>query len=99
MTAERCADCVHLWVCSLPASVDTEICCPGFLHRDKCKEITYAKWIVPDEHYPDTCSNCLFEFVWDGDEGYKPNYCPNCGALMILGELDTKLIVEEKSNV
>lgn len=44
--------------------------------------VVHAHWIVPDENYPDTCSNCLFEFVWDGDEGYHPKRCPNCGAHM-----------------
>ena len=88
MSSESCANCIHLWVCSLPISSDPLERCPGFLDKDKCKEITYAKWIVPDEHYHDTCSNCLFEFVCDDDEDYHPNFCPNCGALMILGEFD-----------
>lgn len=43
---------------------------------------THAKWIIPDDHYPDTCSNCLFEFVWDGEEDYRPKFCPECGAVM-----------------
>lgn len=48
----------------------------------EAKPIVHAKWLVPDEHYPDTCSNCNFEFVWDGDENYHPKYCPDCGAQM-----------------
>ena len=88
MTSGSCVKCVHEWVCSLPASSDANIKCHGFLHKDKCKEIIYAKWIVPDDHYPDTCSNCLFEFVWDGNEEYHPNYCPNCGADMREGKRD-----------
>jgi hypothetical protein len=87
MADTRCADCLHLWVCGLQ---DTKQPCNRFLDKDKCKEITYARWIVPDEHYPDTCSNCLFEFVCDSDPEYHPQYCPNCGAFMILGELDAK---------
>lgn len=42
-----------------------------------------AEWIVPDENYPDTCSNCMFEFVFDGDDNYVPKYCPECGRKMI----------------
>lgn len=41
-----------------------------------------AEWLVLDEHYPDTCSNCRFEFVWDGEGVYLPKYCPECGAAM-----------------
>lgn len=44
--------------------------------------IKYATWLVPDAHYPDTCSNCKFEFVWDDDEDYLPKFCPECGARM-----------------
>lgn len=91
MSKESCVNCLHLWVCGLPASSDPLARCPGFLDKDKCKEITYARWIVPDDNYPDTCSNCRFEYVHYNDEvDYKPNYCPNCGALMILGDLDVK---------
>lgn len=50
--------------------------------RDYGILVPHARWIVPDEHYPDTCSNCKFEFVWDGDEEYHPRFCPNCGADM-----------------
>lgn len=46
-------------------------------------EVKYAEWLVPDEHYPDTCSNCRFEFVWDGEECYIPKFCPECGAKMM----------------
>lgn len=48
----------------------------------EAEPVRYAEWITPDEHYPDTCSSCLFEFVWDGDEKYKPKFCPDCGAKM-----------------
>ena len=41
----------------------------------------YAEWLVPDENYPDTCSNCKFEFVYE-DEEYLPKFCPECGARM-----------------
>lgn len=44
--------------------------------------VVHARWIVPDDNYPDTCSNCLFEFVWDGDDDYHPKRCPHCGAHM-----------------
>ena len=44
--------------------------------------VRYAEWLVPDEHYPDTCSSCKFEFVWDGDDDYLPKFCPECGAAM-----------------
>jgi hypothetical protein len=92
MVTEKCTNCIHEWVCSLPASSDTAEPCPGFLDKYKRKEIIYARWLVPDEHSTDTCSNCLFEFVWDGDPEYHPAYCPNCGALMWLGDLDVKQI-------
>lgn len=49
----------------------------------KVKEIIQAEWLVPDEYYPDTCSNCRFEFAWDGDEDYIPKFCPECGAGMV----------------
>ena len=89
MNYESCTNCIHFWVCGLPSSYSGKsIKCPGFLDKDKCKEIIYAKWIVPDDNYPYTCSNCLFEFVWDGEEDYRPKFCPHCGALMILGEFD-----------
>ena len=42
----------------------------------------YAEWLVPDEYYPDTCSNCKFEFVRDYEEDYIPKFCPECGACM-----------------
>ena len=83
MANESCVNCLHEQVCSLPASATLVISCPYFLDRDKYKEIIHARWLIPDKHYPDTCSNCLFEFVWDSDEGYHPNYCPQCGALMV----------------
>ena len=41
-----------------------------------------AKWIIPDDNYPLTCSNCLFEFVTDIDDDYQPKFCPECGARM-----------------
>lgn len=44
--------------------------------------VVQAQWLVPDEHYPNTCSSCKFEFVWDGDDGYLPKFCPECGAKM-----------------
>lgn len=40
-----------------------------------------AEWIVPDKYYPDTCSNCMFEFA--SDEDYLPKYCPECGYKMV----------------
>ena len=40
-----------------------------------------AEWLVPDENYPDTCSNCKFEFVYE-DMEYLPKFCPECGAHM-----------------
>ena len=50
---------------------------------DHAKEVKFAEWLVPDEHYPDTCSNCKFEFVLDlDDDEYMPKYCPECGATM-----------------
>jgi len=52
------------------------------LPRADVEPVVHARWIVPDDNYPDTCSNCLFEFVWDGDDGYHPKRCPNCGAKM-----------------
>ena len=48
----------------------------------EAKEVVYAEWLVPDRCYPDTCSNCKFEFIWDGDDDYLPKYCPECGAAM-----------------
>lgn len=49
---------------------------------EEVEPVVHARWIVPDDNYPDTCSNCLFEFVWDGDDEYHPKRCPNCGAHM-----------------
>lgn len=50
----------------------------------ECKESPLeAEWIVPDKNYPDTCSNCMFEFAFDGDDNYVPKYCPECGRKMI----------------
>lgn len=41
-----------------------------------------ARWIVPDEWYPEICSNCLFEYCRDDDDDYIPKFCPECGAKM-----------------
>ena len=84
---EKCTDCIHEWVCGLPSTTIHEECCPGFLDKNKCKEIIYARWVVPDDYYPHTCTNCRFEYVhYDEEVDYVPNYCPNCGALMVLGD-------------
>ena len=44
--------------------------------------VVHADWVVPDKHYPITCSHCMLEFLWDDDEEYIPKYCPECGAQM-----------------
>lgn len=49
---------------------------------DHAVSTKFAEWVVPDEHYPDTCSNCKFEFVWDDEEDYVPKFCPECGTKM-----------------
>lgn len=42
----------------------------------------HAQWIVPDENYPETCSNCMYEYVRDEEDSYLPKFCPECGAMM-----------------
>ncbi len=92
MSSESCTKCIHLWVCGLPASPDHEVRCPGFMDKDKVKEVAYARWEFEE---PDAqgnrkpcCSNCLEYKLASWSDYIKCKVCPNCGALMWLGDFD-----------
>ena len=55
----------------------------------KVKEIKYGEWIHTDKaqywHSKDECSECHYHTVDRNDLAYF-NYCPNCGAEMIVKE-------------
>lgn len=61
---------------------DSSISCIEACEAAAVKEAVYGQWLVPDKYYPDTCSKCKFEFIWDGDDDYLPKYCPECGTIM-----------------
>ena len=86
-TADSCTSCLHYWVCGFDSCREVGKTCLAFLKSSDYKRLVYARWIVPDDNYPYTCTNCLYEYVIDSDEEYKPSkYCPECGAFMMLGD-------------
>jgi hypothetical protein len=92
MSLRSCSNCIHYWVCSLPASTETEEQCPTFLDMDKCKEVIYARWEFdePDNcgNKKPRCSNCRQYFLTSWSDYAKCKICPECGALMWLGDFD-----------
>lgn len=50
--------------------------------EERDAQCVHAQWVVPDKNYPETCSNCMFEYVRDEEDSYLPKFCPECGAMM-----------------